>query len=142
MITLDELNETIDSMFLSSQLESWNSLSNNDKQVVLNNAVAEFNKFMWIGRKADETQENAFPRIINNKKIETPVAVKLALANYCFYYNEYINNKDIDNMRNGITRAQIGDISETYDLDVASKQLSKFNKYLDGWIFRGVRGCC
>lgn len=141
MITVDELNKLMSNMFMSSQLNKigWNGISDDDKQVVLNNALDEINNLQFIGEKADLLQEFAFPRIVNGEELDVNCGVDKAIAQYCFDYLRINNNETIDNIKSGITSVKIEGASESYDVSKIDFDAIHRNymKYLNGLIYRG-----
>lgn len=140
-MTLDELNTKMSEMFLSSQLDqiNWNTLTDTDKQAALINANAEFNRLQWIGKKANPDQEDAFPRLVYDKIVETPDTVKMGLCRYIFDYIRIETSDAMEDIRSGIQSYKIGPISETYNADNIEKYRVNYKKYIVDWIYRGVR---
>ena len=139
MVTVDELNEQMEGMFMSSQLNSikWDKLSDGDKRVALNNAHAEINRLQFIGEKIDDNQVDAFPRILDKEVIEIPEAVKLAICQYCYDYIKILTNSRYDTIRAGVVSARAGSVSESYDLRHVNTSMGTYKKYLNGLIYRG-----
>ena len=144
MVTVEKLDEIIKDMFLSYQLNKigWGDLSDDDKKAVLNNAIDEINSLQYIGHKADEFQEFAFPRIVNGELLDVDCGVDKAIAQYCFDYLRLNNDETIDKIRSGITSIKIEGASESYDVskvDFNSLHVN-YRKYLNGLMYRGG-GC-
>lgn len=140
LIKVEDLDYEIKHMFLSSQLEriGYNSLSNDDKEAVLNRANIEMNRLQWIGEKVTPEQPDSWPRIIDEKIVETPDRVYTAMAQYSYDYIRLMNNDTYDNLRMGITSSKVGPISESYDISKADLNINKnYMKYLVGLIYRG-----
>lgn len=139
LMTLDELNQKVDTMYLSTQKEryGWNSLSENDKSAILNQANMEFNRFQYIGFKVDDAQADAFPRKIYNTVVETPDDVKNSITVYCMDMIRYLTDDTIEDLRKGVNSVHIGNYSESYNLDKYKSELTTYKKYLSNWIYRG-----
>lgn len=141
MITIEELNTLLPTLYLSDELEEikWVELSDTDKQVLINKAVDEINKQQFDGKKVSEAQENAFPRIICREVIEIPQDVKKAI---CVLVYEFKNNRTNQRKRlqmEGVESISTAGVSEKYTIDKDKREISnKYKKYLSGWIYRGV----
>lgn len=141
MVTVERLDELIKGMFLSSQLNKlgWDGLFEEDKQVLINNAVTELDGLQYIGDKADVEQAHAFPRIVNGELLDVDCGVDKAIAQYCFDYLRLNSNETIERIRSGITSIKIEGASESYDVskvDFNSLHVN-YRKYLNGLIYRG-----
>ena len=76
-VTLEEANTYISTYYTStnSQRIAWESLSDEDKEVYLRNALVAMEQLHFQGRKYNNAQALAFPR---NCDIEVPEAIKYA----------------------------------------------------------------
>ena len=141
-MTLEELKNKVNSMFLSYQQKEygWDDLEDTDKEAALNNANFEFNRLQYIGHKVDESQADAFPRLIYNETVETPDAIKCAIAIYCMNWIRYMTDETIQDIKKGVTGVHIGNYSESYKLDTSYLDINTatYKKYLADWIYRGA----
>lgn len=127
-------------LFLSSQLNKigWDKLSESNKQVLINRATDEINRLQFIGDKLDETQPNAFPRLVNDEVIDVD-KIENAIAQ--LVYNDLYLEADetMQRIQQGITSIKIADASESYSLGKTDIEDIKnsYKKYLVDFIYRG-----
>lgn len=88
-ITPAEASTLLDGLVLSTERAGWDALSTPDQQVLLNRAQAMVDAGSWRGRKYDEDQAHAFPRLDDDDNLIgeeaepdplAPLAVREALA--------------------------------------------------------------
>lgn len=82
-MTLEEANEIIASSYLSTskEREYWNSLSDDDKSILLINATEAVDRktFCYIGVLRDSNQSMQWPRVIHGKETDVPWSIKKGL---------------------------------------------------------------
>lgn len=82
-MTLEEANELVSSSYLSSskEREYWNSLSDDDKTILIINATdkVDIQQMCYIGIKRDSKQNMEWPRVIHGKETECPWSIKKGL---------------------------------------------------------------
>lgn len=72
-------------MSISKERKLWDSLSEEDKDILIVSTTEKYdnNTMMYKGVKKDTEQALQFPRIINNKEVECPEAIKAGLIVQC-----------------------------------------------------------
>lgn len=72
-------------MSISKERKLWDSLSEEDKDILIVSTTEKYdnNTMMYKGVKKDTEQALQFPRIINNKEVECPEAIKAGLIMQC-----------------------------------------------------------
>ena len=115
-VTLAEANEYVTDHFMSSNKAraTWESLSDADKMVLLQNSYRAIEMLTFRGRKTDATQPSAFPRW---PLTDVPVQIKEAqIANAIVLADEY-SREDAEHYEKlrayGVTSYRIGNLSET-----------------------------
>lgn len=85
--TVQEANEYVSSHYLStdSERDRWNSLTDDDKQILLNKGKDIIDRLPLTGRTTELNQEDAFPR---NGQIEVPKNVKFAEIELALAYSD------------------------------------------------------
>ena len=140
MITVEEVNSQVKSYYMPCDLDSlgWNDLSDEDKQVLVNRADAEFDTYQWIGEKVSEDQEHAFPRVVLEKTVNADKIAR-ALAIYCVESLRVNSIENSDISTKGITSIKVEGASESYDVARINLDLYKtrHKAYLNGLTFRG-----
>lgn len=115
-VTVEEANVYIKSNLLSTDplRVSWESLLDEDKQVLLNRSAAAINSLPYSGRKTYPGQENAFPRYPNK---EIPEDVKIAQIENALTSSDDTQSEDAQLYQKmwayGISSYRIGNLSET-----------------------------
>ncbi len=79
-VTVEEAKAYIEKYKGTSSLAAWSTLDVKDQQASLFNSMLIIDRLPFIGRKASETQTEAFPRVIDGKDIGIPEHIKLAIA--------------------------------------------------------------
>ncbi len=88
-ITIADADALLTGLVLSSERAGWDELIDDDKQVLLNRAQALVEAGSWDGRKYDDEQAYAFPRLDDDDNLIgeesdpdplAPLAVREALA--------------------------------------------------------------
>ncbi|MGI6579935.1 MAG: DnaT-like ssDNA-binding protein [Saccharofermentanales bacterium] len=79
-VTLEEAGQYIEQYKGSSGASAWAALDEVDQKANLFNSMLIIDRLPFIGRKASETQTEAFPRVIDGKDIGIPEHIKLAIA--------------------------------------------------------------
>ena len=80
--SVEEANMIVENEFMSQSEEAiyWNSLTNDkDKEVIIKNTTALLDKLLYLGYKVDVTNKLNWPRIIENRHVEFPYELKIAL---------------------------------------------------------------
>jgi len=87
-VSLEEAELYISENYISGSKvrEKWNSLSNDDKEVLLRTSCRDLNNIIYDGQKLKVGQPLAFPRKMNN-----PVGIAFAL-----YTSQFIDNELYD----------------------------------------------
>lgn len=107
-ITPAEASTLLDGLVLSTERAGWDALSTPDQQVLLNRAQAMVDAGSWRGRKYDEDQAHAFPRLDDDDNLIgeeaepdplAPLAVREALALLAW---SFIDRADIWSRREAI----------------------------------------
>ena len=142
LMTLAQLNTEIVKYIMPSQLDSinWSTLADTAKQVALNRANKQINRLMFIGVKADESQEDSWPRLIFDEVVELPDDCKAAICEYVFEYIHIYNDSTFESLRSGITSEKVGPVSIAYDKSVLDINNSKYQEFLVDWLYRGAGG--
>ncbi len=107
-ITPAEADTFLAALVLAADLTDWSALSTADKQVLLSRAQAMVEAGSWDGRKHDEDQTFAFPRLDDDDELIgeesepdplAPLAVREALA---LLAHSFIHRADIWSRREAI----------------------------------------
>lgn len=144
LMTLTELNNEMPKYLMPSQLDciDWSHIPEAGKTAALNRASRQFNRLMYIGIKADDEQDDSWPRLIGGNEYELPDDIKEAMCQFIFDYIRINNDSTFESIRSGITSEKIGPVSVSYDksiLDI-SVESAKYQAYLEDWIYRGASG--
>lgn len=83
-VTVEEAKAYIEKYKGTSSLAAWSTLDVKDQQASLFSSMLIIDRLPFIGRKASETQTEAFPRVIDGKDIGIPEHIKLAVALQAF----------------------------------------------------------
>lgn len=140
MITPEILDKQVNSFYMPSQLKAigWDTLTYEDKQVLINRADEEFDRYQWIGHKVIETQEHAFPRVVDGQILSVEKLYR-ALAVYCFEAVRLMGIENSDQYNKGLTSIKVEGASESYD--IGKVDISRFKRahlvFLIGLIYRG-----
>lgn len=123
-ITPAEADALLDTLVLSTQRGGWDALVTADKQVLLNRAQAMIDAGQWKGRRYDESQDYAFPRLDDDDNLIgedadpdplAPLPVREALALLAW---SLIDRADIWSRREAIAGGLAGQgtagLSEAY----------------------------
>ena len=125
----------------------WESLSESDKQVLLNKSHDVIDSLPFTGRKTSVDQPDAFPRCPDK---EVPVAVKSAECELAVSLSDEAANASFDDYRKmvdyGIQSYSIGNFSETllsYSKNSVEIKFglnsSKAKQLLNPWLTGGFR---
>lgn len=115
-VTIEEANVYIQNNLLSTDplRISWESLLDEDKQVLLNRSAAAINSLPFTGRKMNVNQENAFPRYPNT---DVPDDVKVAQIENALTSSDETQSEDAQLYQKmwayGISSYRIGNLSES-----------------------------
>ena len=115
-VTVEEANVYIRNNLLSTDplRVSWEVLSEQDRQVLLNRSAAAINALPYPGRKTVSGQENAFPRY---PYTEVPEDVKAAQIENALTFSDESQSEDGKLYQRmwayGISSYRIGNLSET-----------------------------
>ena len=115
-VTIEEANVYIQNNLLSTDplRISWESLLDEDKQVLLNRSAAAINSLPFTGRKMNVNQENAFPRYPNT---DVPDDVKAAQIENALTSSDETQSEDAQLYQKmwayGISSYRIGNLSES-----------------------------
>lgn len=115
-VTVEEANAYIQSNLLSTDplRVSWEALSDEDKQVLLNRSASAINSLPFTGRKTYSDQENAFPRYPSK---EVPDDVKVAQIENALTSSDETKSEDAQLYQKmwayGISSYRIGNLSES-----------------------------
>lgn len=98
-------------MSISKERKLWDSLSEEDKDILIISTTEKYdnNTMMYKGVKKDTEQALQFPRIINNKEVECPEAIKAGLIVQCIKDLIADSSEERQMIRNGITKYKIKD---------------------------------
>ena len=95
-MTLEEANEIIFSSFLSSSSERqfWNSLSDDDKKILIinNTELVDKPSMCYFGKKNSNEQSMEWPRVIQGQYTDTPYSIKKGLLLQLLNDNTSENN--------------------------------------------------
>lgn len=114
--TVEEADVYVKSHYVStdSLRVTWEGLSEEDKQVLLNVATEAIDSLPWPGRKADINQENAFPRCPDR---EVPSDILAATIENAISSADTASAEDVTMYQKmwayGISSYSIGNLSET-----------------------------
>lgn len=114
--TVEEADLYIKTHYLSNDefRLNWEQLSEEDKQVLLNNSTDAINSLPWPGRKTYYDQENAFPRYPSEV---VPDAIKFAQIENALSSADSATTEDASLYQKmwayGISSYSIGNLSET-----------------------------
>lgn len=114
--TVEDANAYVQSMYLSTDEArlTWEKLSDEDKQVLLNKAFDVIEQLPFTGRKTSEEQPNAFPRCPDTEVPQAVVNAEIALA-VTYSDSELLSSiKDYRRMVDyGVSSYSIGNFSES-----------------------------
>jgi len=121
-VTLEEANAIVAANFISSDSTRirWNTLSDDDKLILLNNAFQRIEQLPFTGRPAQLAQATAFPRCG-----ETVVSNVVKLAQVTEALLDFSITGVKSARSRGVKSFSIGHLSETYEgAEVPSDPLS------------------
>ena len=128
-VTLEEANEYVANHFMSSDVVrvAWESLSDDDKKVLLRNSCQAIDALTLRGRKTCTTQPGAFPRYPSDV---VPIEVKEAQIANAIVLADSSSQEDVsyyDRLRTyGIKSYHIGNLSETLSSPAESASASSY----------------
>lgn len=139
MITIQELNTLLPTIYLSKQLEKvdWGNVSDEDKQALITQAVAYMTGLRYRGRYKEEGQEIPFPRIINNVVVEVNDNVRKAVASIVYDLLESTTNGRKELQRHGVKSINTGGVSESYKEEIEEVS-DKYKQFIEKYLFNGV----
>ena len=114
--TVEQANKYVSKHYISTDplRTSWNALSDEDKQVILNVSAEAINSLPYPGRKLDPTQENAFPRY---PSLLVPTAIIAAQIENAISVSDSSSSEDAALYQRmwsfGIASYSIGNLSES-----------------------------
>ena len=138
-MTLEEANDIVSSVFLSSsdEITYWNSLSDNDKKILISNITSEMEGYnmQWLGAKYDRTQHMEWPRIISRQMVECPYMIKVGLIKQIMDNNKNSNSLLNTYKNNGIKSINDGggasiSFMSNSEMNKDSKKVNGFNYYI------------
>ncbi len=123
--------------------ESWGETSDADKEKALRQATKEIDRQLLKGRKATDTQELAFPRLVSGIRgypdEEVPETVKEACCEVALALLERGNSQRRKLQQEGVRSFTLGNMSETYAPGAGRGQISQEAKeLLRPWLLGGV----
>ena len=90
-MTLEQANQLVNDNYTSTdpEKEYWDSLSNNDKSVLIYRTTRELERpcFIWRGVRQDIHQNMQWPRIINKVVYDAPTQILLGILANIFNNN-------------------------------------------------------
>lgn len=128
-VSLEEAEVIISNNFLSDDelLTKWQSLSNNDKEVLLrNSARAITDAYKFVGRKAKAGQYLAFPRVLD----VLPVGLAYTIYTSQYYDNGISGSYDIGEGLEEAALAQV--INAVYGATLAPYALTTQSNFMSG----------
>jgi len=151
-VTLEEANDIVTQLYVSTSTEAvlWASLSDEDKQALLNRAFYRIESLPFLGAKSESGQEYQFPR---DGATEVPTEVKLAEVTEALTGDKVRedNNKYAMMSARGISSYRIGNLSESFGARSASASSVFDNltnivaietlQYLGTWLQGGYQIC-
>ena len=115
----------------SAAYKRWNTLSEDDKAVYLNNAFDSIECLKFGGRKAVPEQETAFPRLpyqYGHTDSGAPERVKSAEIELALYLSDEKKQESSEKrsklIADGVKSFSLGDLSESYGDNVQSASKS------------------
>lgn len=145
--TVEQANAYVASYYSSTNniRIAWETLSEEDKQIVLNRAEQVIDLLPFNGKPVDPKQINAFPRYPNPElSLER---VRVAAIELALQTNGDTEAQDRLNLRaQGVKSYKIGDLSETFKDTNSEDYLIQFaldviNPFLRNWLSGGYRIC-
>lgn len=115
-VTIEEANQYISTHYLSTSpiRLQWESLSDEDKAVLLLNSCEALDRLVLPGRKASVTQEHAFPRW---PYLEVPRQVWMAQVENALEMSDPGTSSEVGDLQKtwayGLSSYSIGDFSES-----------------------------
>lgn len=142
-VTLEEANAIVAANFISSDSARvrWNTLSDDDKLILLNNAFQRIEQLPYTGRPTQRTQTTAFPR-----DGETVVGDVVKLAQVTEALLDFAITGVRSARSRGVKSFSIGHLSETYEgaespNDPLSSVDSATRRLLRNYLAGGYRIC-
>jgi hypothetical protein len=141
-MTVADADLIVSSRFISISKERklWDSLSEEDKDILIVYTTEKYdnNTMMYKGVKKDTEQALQFPRIINNKEVECPEAIKAGLIVQCIKdliadssEEESLKNMGIKSFADGSgARIEFSDTSTSNVINIDNKI---WKQYFSDW---------
>lgn len=141
-MTVAEADLIVSSRFMSISKERklWDSLSEEDKDILIVSTTEKYdnNTMMYKGVKKDTEQALQFPRVINNKEVECPEAIKAGLIMQCIKdliadssEEESLKNMGVKSFADGSgARIEFSDTSTSNVINIDNKI---WKQYFSDW---------
>lgn len=133
-MTVEEANEIVSNCFTDKDKESviWNSLSNEEKQVLIQKATIKLEtSLLFIGKKVRRGQKLAFPRVYKCNVIECPFAYKLGILTQGLGEAVVAADSSLSLTNNGIKQYTVEGASITFD----TSRISKYSMDTNGILY-------
>lgn len=116
---LDEANEIIENIFIdtSDEYTTWNSLSDNNKKVLIAQQTRLFESLPWLGRKYETEQKLTFPILKDGVKVELSDTGKEAIMRSLIDGYRYSNSGSAKYISEGIKSISIEGSSMSFNTE-------------------------
>jgi len=138
MITIQELNDLLPTIYLSKQLTAvdWDNVSDGDKQALITQAVAYMSELRFRGRYKETYQDMPFPRVIDGVVVEVNENIKKYLC--CVVYD--LLSAEMDSVKKSILSGIKSESNDGYSVsyDKVEKISKNHEKFIKKYLFNGV----
>lgn len=123
-LTVEQANVIVKQLYMSNDMDRvfWESLSNDDKNVLLNNAtkLIDNKRCLWKGSKFSTKQEHAFPRMIFRGIPTRCIVIEIdntflqGIVELAIESWQYMHSDEYKMLQNGVSSYKVKDASITF----------------------------
>lgn len=132
-VSIEELDNIISILATKVELDKigYSGLDIEVREQLIKKAMSVIDMQLFRGRKVSNTQENAFPRIVDGSNTLIPPSVKYATASYVLQELKTTSSKRLQLQNEGVVSIDTGGVKESYSKDTTKDMwLMYLNRYL------------